>query len=94
MLVAAPEEMGEGAIHVVLDGRVAKPEITLLALEERADDKGAEELAALADDCAVTIDDEGLLSDPELPPPQESKHIKLVISSIFFTLAFIAITSQ
>jgi len=102
MLAGSPELTGAGARQVVLDGRATKPETMLLGADENADEKMEdeldeeldEELITLADDCAALIDATGLLPEPEPPPPHELKHKKLAISSHFFTLVFMVITSQ
>tara|TARA_R100000656_G_scaffold25160_1_gene22001 strand:- start:466 stop:822 length:357 start_codon:yes stop_codon:yes gene_type:complete len=95
ILIGALAVIGAGARQVVLDGRTAKPDTMLAALDERAEEKTAEELIRLADDCAVLVamDDVDLLPEPELPPPQEIKPKQLVITSHFFTQVFIVITS-
>lgn len=79
-----------------MDGRVAKPEIILLLVEAEVEKLAAEvdeELIALADDCAATIEDATLLLPPPPPPPQEIKHMQVVIRSRFFTRVFMVITS-
>lgn len=105
MLVGVLELIGAGARQAVLDGRAAKPEITLLllvaTLDEKedevvkeSDEREDEKLAALVEDCTPTTEEATLLLPPPPPPPQAIKHRQAVISSAFFTGIFMAITFQ
>ena len=91
MVVGVPGLIGAGARQVVLDGRAANPDKTLLV--DTDEDVATEEEDRFARlDCAA-IEDAGLFPPPPPPPPQDAKKIKPVISRICFTHVFMAIIS-
>ncbi len=89
LIAVVPDTTGAGAIQVLFAGRLAKPEIMLLA-----DELATEELNAADETVIEDVTDEGDDLLPPPPPPQDNNIKQLVIKMIFLTQLCMTNTSS